>query len=86
MAGIERASADPCLHLPANCRRTDFVTIDNDVVEVKTGKAKLSPGQAKLKADIDNGRPVTPVGKNAAKAGLKPGQATTMRFCGVYRC
>jgi RHS repeat-associated protein len=66
--------------------RTDFVTIDNDVVEVKTGKAKLSPGQAKLKADIDNGRPVTPVGKNAAKAGLKPGQATTMRFCGVYRC
>ena len=66
--------------------RLDFVTKEKDVIDAKTGDAKLSPGQAKLKADIDAGRAVTPVGKNAAKAGLQPGRPTVMRSCGVYRC
>lgn len=58
--------------------RADFVTKDKGVVETKTGDAKLSPGQEKLKSDIEAGRQVTPVGGNAEKAGLKPNQPTTM--------
>jgi RHS repeat-associated protein len=44
------------------------------VMEVKVGRAKLSKGQAQLKSDIENGRAVTPVGKNAQAAGFKPGE------------
>ncbi|HET6725246.1 MAG TPA: RHS repeat-associated core domain-containing protein [Gammaproteobacteria bacterium] len=66
--------------------RPDFVTKGKDVVETKTGNARLSPGQAKLKADIDAGRSVTPVGKNAQDAGLKPGTPTKMTSCTVDRC
>jgi RHS repeat-associated protein len=66
-------------------KRTDFVTTDKGVVEVKTGNAKLTPGQAKLKADIDAGRQVTPVGENARRAGLEPGKPTTMTSCKVER-
>ncbi|HET6396917.1 MAG TPA: RHS repeat-associated core domain-containing protein [Pseudoxanthomonas sp.] len=65
--------------------RADFVTKDRGVVETKTGGAQLSTGQGKLKADIDAGRQVTPVGKNAEKAGLPPGQPTTMKSCTVDR-
>jgi len=65
--------------------RTDFVTTDKGVVETKTGNATLSPGQAKLKADIDAGREVTPVGQNAANAGLPPGVPTKMSSCVVDR-
>ena len=65
--------------------RTDFVTKDGGVVETKTGGAQLSTGQAKLKADIDAGRQVTPVGNNASKAGLSAGQPTTMKSCTVDR-
>lgn len=65
--------------------RADFVTKDRTVVETKTGDARLSEGQAQVKADIDGGRTVTPVGKNAEKAGLKPGEPTTMKCCEVDR-
>lgn len=65
--------------------RTDFVTKDREVVETKTGGAQLSSGQTKLKADIDAGRPVTPVGKNATNAGLEAGKPTTMKSCTVDR-
>lgn len=47
--------------------------------------ASLSSGQMKLKANIDAGRPVTPVGGNAAKAGLQVGQPTVMKSCVVDR-
>jgi RHS repeat-associated protein len=65
--------------------RTDIVTKDKGVVEVKSGNAELSKGQEKLKADIDAGRQVTPVGKNAEAAGLPSGQPTTMKSCTVQR-
>lgn len=65
--------------------RADFVTTDRGVVETKTGGATLSTGQTKLKADIDAGRQVTPVGRNAEKAGLPAGQPTTMKSCTVDR-
>jgi RHS repeat-associated protein len=65
--------------------RPDFVTKSKEVIETKTGDAKLSSGQEKLKADIDAGRQVTPVGQNAQKAGLTPGQPTTMTCCKVDR-
>ena len=55
------------------------------MVETKTGDSKLTGGQEKLKADIDAGRTVTPVGQNAQKAGLTPGQPTTMACCTVDR-
>ena len=53
--------------------RADFVTKDGLIIETKTGNAQLSAGQKSLMADIKAGRPVTPVGKNAERAGLKPG-------------
>jgi hypothetical protein len=65
--------------------RTDFVTKEKEVFETKTGGAKLSDGQVKLKADIDAGRPVTPVGNNATNAGLSSGQPTIMKSCTVDR-
>jgi RHS repeat-associated protein len=65
--------------------RADFVTKQGEVVETKTGNAQLSSGQAKLQNDINAGRQVTPVGRNAAGAGLPPGQATTMKSCTVDR-
>lgn len=65
--------------------RTDIVTKDKGVVEVKSGNAQLSTGQQKLSDDINAGREVTPVGKNAADAGLVPGQPTTMSSCTLER-
>ncbi len=65
--------------------RPDFVTKGGGIVETKTGGAQLSPGQAKLKADVDAGRQVTPVGRNATDAGLPAGQPTTMKSCTVDR-
>ena len=65
--------------------RADFVTKGKEVIETKTGNATLSRGQEKLKSDIDAGSPVTPVGRNAEKAGLTPGQPTTMSCCRVDR-
>jgi RHS repeat-associated protein len=65
--------------------KQDFVTKDKGTVETKTGNATLSTGQEKFKADVDAGRPVTPVGKNAEKAGLEPGVPTKMISCNVDR-
>ena len=65
--------------------RADFVTKDKSVIETKSGDAKLSPGQTKLKADVDAGRQVTPVGQNAAKAGLPPDQPITTKCCEIDR-
>jgi hypothetical protein len=64
----------------------DIVTKDGGVVEVKSGGAKLSPGQQAVKDDIDAGRPVTPRGANAEKAGLARNQPTPMRCYDVTRC
>jgi len=65
--------------------RVDFVTKDGGVVETKTGNATLSNGQSKLMDDVAAGRQVTPVGRNAEDAGLKPGQPTTIKSCNVDR-
>jgi len=65
--------------------RADFVTKDKAIVETKTGNAQLSKGQQKLHDDIKAGREVTPIGQNAAKAGLEPGKPTTMTSCLVDR-
>ncbi len=64
----------------------DIVTKDGGVVEVKSGGARLSPGQKAVQADINAGRPVTPRGQNAANAGLTPNQPTTMTCYDVARC
>lgn len=66
--------------------RTDFVTKDQGVVETKTGDANLSKGQAKLFDDINAGREVTPVGKNATNAGLESGKPTVLKSCTIDRC
>jgi len=65
--------------------RTDFVTTDKGVVETKTGGAKLSSGQSKLREDIEAGREVTPAGQKAADADLTPGVPTRMRTCTIDR-
>jgi RHS repeat-associated protein len=65
--------------------RADFVTKDKGVVESKTGGAELNSAQKKLHEDIKAGRQITPVGGNAAKAGLEPGKPTTMTSCNVDR-
>jgi hypothetical protein len=55
--------------------RVDFLKQGiKEILETKTGNAKLSPGQVQLADDILAGRLVTPVGKNAQKAGLEPGK------------
>jgi len=66
--------------------RTDFVTKDQGVIETKTGGANLSTGQTKLFDDINAGREVTPVGKNATNAGLESGKPTVLKSCTVDRC
>ena len=65
--------------------RVDFIKKDKGVVETKTGDAKLSPGQQKVKDAIDQGEDVIPRGKNAEKAGLKPNEPTKMKNCVVDR-
>lgn len=64
----------------------DIVTKDKGVVEVKSGDARLTPGQKAVQADIQAGREVIPRGQNAAEAGLTPGQPTTMTCYTVDRC
>ena len=64
----------------------DIVTTNKGVVEVKSGGAQLSPGQKAVRADIEAGRPVTPRGANAEKAGLTPNQPTSMKCYDVKRC
>ena len=61
--------------------RSDFVTTDKGVVEAKTGRSPLRTGQKKLSDDIKAGRPVTPVGRNAERAGLTPNKPTRMSSC-----
>jgi hypothetical protein len=63
----------------------DFLTNNLDVFETKTGGATLTPGQAQLQADINAGTPVTPVGQNAANAGLVPGQPTLFNSYNIDR-
>lgn len=65
--------------------RVDFVTKDKQVVETKTGDAKLSSGQSKVKEAIDSGEEIIPRGSNAEKAGLTPNQPTKMNGCTVDR-
>ena len=65
--------------------RADFVLKDKSVVETKTGNAKLSKGQRQFSNDVKAGRKVTPVGKNAEKAGLKPGKPINVKSCSVDR-
>jgi RHS repeat-associated protein len=60
--------------------RADFVTKESGghgVTESKAGpNARLSNNQKDLQADIDSGREVVPVGRNAERAGLEPGKPT----------
>jgi RHS repeat-associated protein len=58
--------------------RPDFLTYVKGkwgIVESKAGNAQLSKGQKQLQEDIEAGRKVTPVGKKAEAAGLKPGES-----------
>ena len=63
----------------------DFVTKSRETVETKTGNAILRKGQKQLQSDVKNGIEVTPVGKNAEKAGLEPGVPTTFKDFKVDR-
>lgn len=68
--------------------KVDFVHHENagkGITETKTGNARLSSGQAAVKADADAGRAVTPVGENARRAGLEPGKPTVMESFKVDR-
>ncbi|MDR6095685.1 RHS repeat-associated core domain-containing protein [Stenotrophomonas sp. SORGH_AS_0321] len=67
--------------------RVDFVLKEWPLrlVESKAGDARLSPAQRSLQADVAAGRAVTPVGRNAEKAGLKPGEKVTPRFFTLER-
>jgi uncharacterized protein RhaS with RHS repeats len=65
--------------------RMDFVKKDKGVVETKTGDAKLSPGQQKVKDSIDKGEEVIPRGNNAEKAGLPKDTPIKMKNCKVDR-
>lgn len=56
----------------------DFATTTQGVVETKTGGATLSSGQKQLQVDVAAGTAVTPVGKNAAAAGLQPGKPVVL--------
>ena len=50
-------------------------------IEVKNGpNARLTPNQKKLQDALNNGEDVIPRGKNAAKAGLKPGEPVGAEF------
>jgi hypothetical protein len=59
--------------------RADFVTNTQEVVETKTGRLTLTGGQKQLQADVAAGTAVTPVGKNAAAAGLQPGKPVVFK-------
>ena len=65
--------------------RIDFTGADNSAVEVKTGNATLTPGQAQLQSDINSGTPVTPVGQNAANAGFTPGEPVNLSYMTVLK-
>ncbi len=65
--------------------RADIVTKDKGVVEVKSGNGQPTRPQQKLFDDIKAGREVTPVGKNAERAGLDPGKPTKMTSCKLDR-
>lgn len=55
--------------------RIDYVLTGGRVLEVKSSTiANLSLGQAHLARDVIAGRYVTPVGRNARKAGFIPGR------------
>jgi len=80
MVAQRRASPIPQGVCRLHCPRTriDFIKKDGGVVETKTGGSRLRPNQEKLRDDIQAGREVTPVGKNAEGAGLRPGVPTTL--------
>ena len=63
----------------------DIVTKDKGAVEVKSGNGALTKNQKIFQTDVDAGRTVTPVGKNAEAAGLEPGKPTVMTSCTVER-
>jgi hypothetical protein len=54
-------------------------------VEVKTGNAQLTTNQGKMKADVQAGRAVTPVGENAKNAGFEPGKPIQLQTYEVKR-
>jgi RHS repeat-associated protein len=65
----------------SNGRRSvvDFVTKKGSVIETKSGGARLTAGQRAVRDDIKAGRPVTPRGENARKAGLPPNQPEILK-------
>ncbi len=69
--------------------RIDFVVNSKGgkgIVERKSGNGELTSGQRQLFDDVENGRPVTPRGKNAENAGLSPGTPTVLTSCRVDNC
>ena len=65
--------------------RIDFVQKDKSLTETKTGGAGLSKGQKDVFDDVNAGRNVTPRGKRAEEAGLRPGVPVKIPSCGVDR-
>jgi RHS repeat-associated protein len=63
----------------------DITKSTNGAIEVKTGNAQLSANQGKMKADVEAGRAVTPVGKNAEAAGFTPGKPVQLETFEVKR-
>ncbi|MFD1218366.1 hypothetical protein [Microbulbifer celer] len=61
------------------------MTKEKGIVEVKSGNGQLTQGQKKLFDDVKAGREVTPVGENARKAGLTPGEPIRMTSCKLER-
>jgi RHS repeat-associated protein len=69
--------------------RVDYVLKGGQIVEAKAGGAALTSGQRQLFADIAAGRSVTPVGKNASKAGFEPGVGVPLpkpMICNQHGC
>lgn len=70
--------------------RPDFVSKDAEgnltIDEAKNGEsARLSKGQEAVKNAVDRGEKITPVGKNAEKAGLKSGQPVQVKEFKTHR-
>jgi len=85
--GVEVAGKRVTLEASTGQRSVaDIIKTDKSVVEVKSGGSRLSPGQKAIKADVEAGRPVTPRGANAEKAGLEPGKPTQMKCYDVKHC
>jgi len=79
-AGEKIRGRQTTFELPSGRRTRPDLLTETEAGELKVREAKkgetatLTPGQRELKETIEKGLPVIPRGKNAEKAGLKPGE------------